>query len=644
MNHIGDFLLRGKLLIVISLFCLAFAGGLERHAFAQTQKPKITGVQYRKVSVAGDRATFIVEIAGEGFGTSSTGVTVDFLDATGTSVAQGSNLEVSSDNKIVTTAVVPLGTVITGIKLILQTATIETSDFKLTLKAPAKQKVTPFEIKHVTRKSSQFPNLYSLLVTNDDGMFASNPNRLSVEIIPAGASNITIRPGVNPFQMVVDFMAPNDFEVKDVIVTVYDSSDLDARSPSAIAIPFKEKQAPTNPNQPTISNIEVLYLQRDKGVGRVKIEGSGFGSYRRPDCTSEEFISSQPGPIAEDTSEEGNEENARVIAAPTPTPTPCMGTAFLNEVKEKVKLDLVPRNTDLQVTRSQITHIDDKLIDVYFEFTVFTGYSKPFRLASASLTLRKPGAKTLQTINDVGVTATIAGPDTFLASREIGPRRDPNLEYRFTVMDKNQANSLFGRGVSETFYVVQLSVVNRGPKKMAVPLAAIQAEIEWVAGRAQDTTEFEYLEGPPTLPPVPLAGVSGFFDAYNKVKGKKALLFRILEGVAILGTSITPFVGPGFKTSQLIYNGGLIPGLRLGFGDLSGQQLQNLTALSWQNVEVIPAAGGSLDKYIYIPRNEQVFGTGSVKPSVKKMTINIQGLEVTGFEVTESEAVEATPK
>ncbi len=642
MNRFSNILLRWKLFIVVGLLCFAFTGWQD--ALAQSPKPKITGVQYRKVSVAGDKVTFSVEIAGEGFGTSTAGVSVDFTDATGASVAkaQGSNLEVSSDNKIVATVVVPLGTVITGIKLTLQATTVETSDFKLTLKAPAKQKVTPFEIKHVTRKSSQFPNLYSLLVTNDDGMFASNPNRLSVEIIPAGASNVTIRPGINPFQMVVEFMAPSDFEVKDVIVTVYDSSDLDARNPTAIAIPFKEKQSPANPNQPTISNVDVLYLQRNRGAGRLKIEGSGFGNYGRPDCSSEEFISTQPGPVAEDTSEEDSEETPRPTPTSTPIPTPCMGTVFVNDVSEKVKLDLVPRNTGLQVTRSQITYIDDKLIDVYFEFTLVSGYSQPFRLASASLTLRKPGAKTLQTINDAGVTATLAGPDTFLASKEIGPRRDPNLEYHFTVMDKDQANSLFGRGVSETFYVVQLSVVNRGPKKMAIPLAAIQAEVEWFSGRL--TEEFEYLEGPPTLPPVPLAGVSGFFDAYNKVKGKKALLFRILEGVSILGTSITPFVGPGFKTSQLIFNGGVIPGLRLGFGDLSGQQLQNLTALSWQNVEVIPAAGGSLDKYIYIPRNEQFFGTGSVKPSVKKQTINIQGLEVTGFEVIESEAVEATPK
>jgi hypothetical protein len=606
---------------------------LNRDQQPQEKRPKITGMQYRKVSVVQDKVTFIVEILGEGFGSIADGVVATFVDSAGTPVAtaQGANLELSSDNKIVATASVPLGTVITSVKLALRTSTVETADFKMTFKAPSKPKITPFEIKHVTRKSSQFANLYSLVVTNDDGMFASNPNRMSVEIVPGGASNVSIRSGVNPFQMVVDFIAPSDFEVQDVIVTVYDTTDLDARMPIAVALPFKEKQTPVNPNQPTITNIDVLYLQRYKGVGRVKIEGNGFGNYPRPSCTSEEFIASQPAPSPEPSQ------------PPVPSATPCMGSSWQEEIRRNVKIDLVPRNTDLQIKRSEITYIDDKLIDVYFEFTLFGGYSRPFRLASATATLRKPGAKTLQTVNDVGVVATIAGPDTFLVSKEVGPRRDQNLEYRFTVMDSKQANSLFGKGVAESFYVVQLSVINKGAKKVAVPLAGIQAEVEWLNG-STNSGEFEYLEGPPTLPPVPLAGVSGFFDAYNKLKGKKATVFRILDGVAILGTSIIPFVGPGFQTSQLIYTGGVIPGLRLGFGDLSGQQLQNLTSLSWQNVEVISAAGGSIDKYIYIPRNEQVFGAGFIKPEVKKVTINIQGLEVTGFEVIESAPLTATPK
>jgi hypothetical protein len=633
---------KGIVLLCFGLTLSLYA--FNAQAFDQTSKPKITGIQYRKVSMGQDKVTFIVEISGENYGSTAAGLTVRFIDATGTEVAKatGANVELLSENKIVATVTVPLGTVITTIRLTFQTASTETSDFKLTLKAPVEKKVTPFEIKHVTRKSPQFSNLYSLVVTNEDGRFSSNPNRMSVEITPAGASNVSIRSGVNPFQMIMDFMAASDFQVQDLIVTVYDSTDLDTRSPVAIAIPFKEKQAPTNPNQPTISDIEVVFLQRYRGAGRIKIEGNGFGNYPKPACNTEEFIQSQPYPPAEPTPPpvlKNHVSTPTAVPSASPSPSPCMGTDWINAVNQSLKVDLVPRNTDLQVKRSEITYVDDKLIDVYFEFTRYNGYSRPFRLASATLTVRKPGARVLQTINDDRVTALIAGPDTFLAEKEIGPRRDERIEYRFTVMDKKQASSLFGKGVSENFYVVQLSLVNRGAKKIAVPLAAIQAEIEWVNGVIRNT---DYLEGPATLPPVPLNGVSGFFDAYNKLHGKKATLFRILDGVAILGTSIIPFVGPGFRTSQLIYTGGLLPGLRLGFGDLSGQQLQNLTALSWQNVEVIPATGGSLDKYIYIPRNEQAFGAVPGDPPVRKMTINILGLEVVGFEIVESEAVTAT--
>src|SRR5207253_7299088 len=221
-------------LTAVSLLSIFLIGG-QYKASAQSPKPKISGVQYREVLVDQNIVTVTLEITGEGFGAPGSSVTVALLDASGVSVAQIENTEVSSDNKIIVKAKVPLGTVITSIKLNVQTNVVETSDFKLTFKSPPQVKVTPFEIKYATRKSPQFPNLYSLLVTNDDGKFESNPNRMSVEIVPAGASNVTIRPGVNPFQMIVDFMAPNDFEVKDIIITVYNSADLDNRSPVAIA-------------------------------------------------------------------------------------------------------------------------------------------------------------------------------------------------------------------------------------------------------------------------------------------------------------------------------------------------------------------------------------------------------------------------
>jgi hypothetical protein len=73
---------------------------------------------------------------------------------------------------------------------------------------------------------------------------------------------------------------------------------------------------------------------------------------------------------------------------------------------------------------------------------------------------------------------------------------------------------------------------------------------------------------------------------------------------------------------------------------LSSEQLQRLTTLSWENVEEIPP-GGSKSKFIYIPRADQIFGDGKNNP-VKRKLVTIRGIEVSGFEVIESEQKLAT--
>ena len=73
-----------------------------------------------------------------------------------------------------------------------------------------------------------------------------------------------------------------------------------------------------------------------------------------------------------------------------------------------------------------------------------------------------------------------------------------------------------------------------------------------------------------------------------------------------------------------------------------GQQLQNLTALSWQGVEVVAGKGGSLEKFVFIQRGDQLFSQGFGE-RLRKTIKNIEGMEVVGFEVQESEAKRATP-
>jgi hypothetical protein len=597
---------------------------------AQTaaNNPVIEGVSFREVSFANNVVTFTVEITGNNFGGNPSDLTaVEFMDAKGTAVGTIKSKLLASNNKIVVQAEVPLGTTINVIRITTRGIPVETSSFKLSLKEPTPApKIIPFEIKHSTISSTGSP-LQTLFITNDKGLFSSNANRMNVEIIPAGASNAFIRPGSNPFNLIVDFIAPDKFEVKDVVVTVYDSSDLDSRQTIAISQPFTEKKPPTDPNQPTITKIDVLYLQRNKGIGRLKIEGSGFGNYRRPPIVADEFLAAY----------------GRRSILPDPPDSlpepPNTWKQWNEEVERFVNVVLVPRNTSLRVERSKILYIDDKLIDLYFEFSQIDGYSLAFRPVSVSLTVKKPGVKQLPVLKAPGVNATIEGPETYIVSKEVGPKRDENLTYEFTILDNDKANYEFGSGISKNFYVVKLSVVNRGEKKISIPLASIQAEVDWAQGSFDQDREF--LEGPETQTPAPLEDVSAFFDAYQKQHGKRAQVFNTLSGLTTLGAALIPFVGPSFKDAHVVFTGGFIPGLRQAVGDLSGQQLQNLTGRSWQNVEVIPDHGGSITKYVFIQRGEQVF-TGPVKPNVRKLIMNLRGFEVTGFEVIESTPKQAT--
>jgi hypothetical protein len=195
-------------------------------------------------------------------------------------------------------------------------------------------------------------------------------------------------------------------------------------------------------------------------------------------------------------------------------------------------------------------------------------------------------------------------------------------------------------------------MTNSGPKKVSVPLASIQAEVEWARGTLEKgNKKIEYFEGPPTLSPVPLAAVSAYFNADSKVTGTRARFFNALDGVTTLAAAIVPFAGPSFKIGNGVFTAGFVPGVHKFVGDLSDQQLQMLTGQSWQSSETIAANGGFVDKFIYIQRSEQFadepveYSSGGVRytrQTMKKLT-NLLGLEVTGFEVQDAPAGAATP-
>jgi hypothetical protein len=187
------------------------------------------------------------------------------------------------------------------------------------------------------------------------------------------------------------------------------------------------------------------------------------------------------------------------------------------------------------------------------------------------------------------------------------------------------------------------------------------------------------LEGPPTLSPATLTNVSAFFDYYNKTKGTNATLFNILDGITTLGSAILPFAGPAYKDAEAVFTAGFVPAVKKWRGDLSSQQLQNLTSSSWETTETVAAGGGSVVKHIFIERNSgSVSGpdsntkskpatackkatdtsnppqatppsgtTAPDKPACKSLIYgirkisNIIGIQVVGFEVTESDAKKA---
>jgi hypothetical protein len=657
-----------------NLTSLAFIIGfillsLPTAGFSQTDKPRVREVSVKKITIAENNqaeAVVVFEITGEKFGKTKPSVQLFNAD---TGVAVAATVISHSDNKVTASAQVPAIT--KGSKFVFQ-LTIDNAnvitpehlaDYVLEVKREEKKakKAEPLEVTFETFRSEQYPNLYSLLITNknkdDSPGFSPNPAFMKVDIFPPGATNVVIQPGSSPHQMMVTFLAPEKFEVKAVALTVFDpNSSLGSGEPIAFSTPFKEKAPKADPNQPTISNIEILSLQRRSGFGRLKIEGSGFGDYERPPFTGEKellcciYRTRNPEISGEQdlrfTVDENNKSNISPIDQEVCVNCDCQNIRdWRQRIEERVEVLLVPRNPDLRIERTQVMYIDDKVIDVYFEFTYFSGYSEPLRLANAVVTVNKGAVEAAQSQDEVGsVSAVLSGPKTYIASKEIGLPRDKNLEYRYHILDQNDATRMFGAGVGQNFYAIELVVVNNGRKKVAVPLGTIQAEIEWLYGKSKDEKEF-FEEGPPTTPPLPLGSVSSYFDAFQKTEGKRAKLFNILDGVTILGASLVPVFGRNIERPVAIFSGGLIPGLKKAVGDLSSQQLQNLTTMSWEGIEEI-LPGGSKQKYVYIPRADQVFGNAKAPDGsrVRKQIINIRGLEVSGFEILESEQKVATPQ
>jgi len=514
-------------------------------------------------------------------------------------------------------------------------------------------------------ESDQFPGFFSLVVSKDsgDGEFASNPNRMTVDVEPPGATNIRIRQS-NAKQMVVEFMAASKFEVEAVEVTVYDTSDLDTRLPIAVTVPTaaKEKTSDqTKSGDPKIDTADVILMQPREGLGQLKIVGSGFGDYGSPPLSAEDDLS--------------------CLKANTTASPQCEAMMRWSAgVNAKVRVILTPRNPVIGIDGTRVLYIDDKLIQVSFSFQRTLGYIEPFQLAQATVEITKQVAKkgngtkatpvpptpVIPTTPSTSLTPSAPAsaeqaqtePQIFSLTANVGATE--TLRSQFSILDDDSALGLFGEGVAKNFYVIRLSVVNTGTKKVSIPLASIQAEVEYFRGTSPKNPKTqEYLNDPPTLSPAPLSSVSAFFDFFNKTRGKTARIFNFLDGVTTLSSAILPFAGTSFKDAEAVFTAGFVPAVKKAVGDLSSQQLQNLTSSSWETTETVAAAGGSVVKHIFIEKNAEMLsarkGVGSSAtapdcngplsdPNTKCVKLVIQqissivGVAVTGFEVQESEA------
>lgn len=687
-------------------------------------------------------------IRGEGFGRTADAVTLALLNTDGTDALREKEAVIESvtPTKIVAQVSVKPGPY--SLRLKIGTAAADTSEIgplavaEIVIEkpdAPPAQPSGPQDPKGIkieepevfAHPSDSGQKRYTVVVKWKGGSyFGTDPGLVSLILTPAVSSDVTVR-RVTLTRIEADFWAADKYEVKDVSVSVHDrkypeqvvaSSDVEQETPKPDKVPKDERAASDNKDkdeQPKITSTAVVFLQRAYGIGRLKIEGKGFGDYKAPPVSAEDYLICFE-PLARQALykalEDGDhpdragqqkfeDERCRLLGKTAQD----WQEWRAKQIEPLVKVALVPKNTDLRIEQTKILYADDTFIDVYFEFNRYFRNSEPLRLASATVTVKKPKEKPKATkpsaasgrevasagADGASLVRAALGPNsaagelkdelkkddgskeavcesgnckTYIVNGKVG--EEQGLEYTYNVLDNASASMLFGKGVAGNFYAILLSVTNNGERKISIPLSSIKAEIEWAYGNSNQVQAGQatasgakafvvpkemakatpadipstsspmalyYEEGPVTLAPLSLQTVTAFFDGNEKVNGVKAKLFNYFDGAAIFGLSLAPFFGPGFRSAHGAFTGGLVPGLKRGLGDLSGQQLQNLTGMSWQDIEVVGAKGGSVVKYVFIQRGDSNFNE-----SVKKTIKNIQGMEVKGIEVVEGETKLAT--
>jgi len=178
---------------------------------------------------------------------------------------------------------------------------------------------------------------------------------------------------------------------------------------------------------------------------------------------------------------------------------------------------------------------------------------------------------------------------------------DEEVKREYFYVPFEQASKKYSRGVAINFDVIQISIVNECPMPVLIPLAGI------------------YLTDKPNIHAFSLDHVTSIYSNYHQFAGGRAIYFNILQAAATIGSAIEPFFAHGFTQGVSILGGGFTQGSAAIWKDLSAEQLQNLTSQSYQSTEQVGPNGGSLQKFIFLPKKDKKAVKAKTYKSVQEM-------------------------
>jgi hypothetical protein len=166
---------------------------------------------------------------------------------------------------------------------------------------------------------------------------------------------------------------------------------------------------------------------------------------------------------------------------------------------------------------------------------------------------------------------------------------DADVVREFFYVPPSQANEKYGTGVGKNFDVIQVSIVNKCDLPVLIPLAGINVTVD---------------EAVPVYP-FSLDHVTSIFSYDRQFSGRRAVYFNILQGMATVGSAVEPFFARGFTQGVSILGGGFTQASLAVWRDMTAEQLQNLASQSYQSTEQVGPNGGSLQKFLFLPKKKQ---------------------------------------